>query len=102
MQIEIFDNDIEKFIKSLEKPVIAKVLRSIELLEYFGSELTMPHSRKIFRDVFELRIRGAQEIRILYIFYKNKIILLNGFIKKKNKIPKREIKKALDKSKRLE
>lgn len=32
MEIRIFDNQLEKFIQSLEKSTIAKVLRTIDLL----------------------------------------------------------------------
>ena len=54
----------------------------------------MPHSKKITGDLFELRIRGRQEIRILYTFYRSQIILLHGFIKKTPKIPPKELKIA--------
>jgi len=35
------------FIKGLESKLQAKALRSIELIEHFGSQLPMPHSRKL-------------------------------------------------------
>jgi len=96
MQIEIFNNDLEKFIQSLEKPTLAKTLRTIDLLEKFGYDLKFPHSKKIAKNLFELRVRGKQEIRILYTFHKSQIILLSGFIKKSQKIPQKEIHTALD------
>lgn len=91
MQVEIFDNSLEKFIEGLEKVTVAKVLRSIDLLEKFGFDLQMPHSKKIKSNLFELRVRGQQEVRIFYTFYRQKGILLHGFIKKSQKIPKKEI-----------
>lgn len=63
MEIRI-GHTIEKFIEFLEKPTIAKVLRTIDLLEDFGPQLGMPHSKKIEDGLFELRIRGKQEVRI--------------------------------------
>ena len=101
MEVKIFDKNLEKFIQSLGKASIAKVLRTIELLEYFGDKLTMPHSKKIAGKLYELRIRGQQEIRILYVFHKKEIVLLSGFMKKTGKTPRSEIQKALDKAKRL-
>ena len=101
MEIQIFDESLEKFIKSLEKPTVAKVLRTIDLLELFGARLGMPHAKRISAQLFELRIRGKQEVRILYTFYKNKIIFLHGFIKKSAKIPQKEINNAFAKLKRL-
>ena len=91
MKIQLFDKSIEQFILSLDKSTVAKTLRTIDLLEEFGHKLGMPHSKKIDKNLFELRIRGKQEVRIFYGFHKNSIILLHGFIKKSQKIPEREI-----------
>lgn len=97
MQIKIFDNSLEKFIETKEKPTIAKILRAIDLLEQFGRNLQMPHSKKIKKNLFELRIHGQQEIRIFYTFHRQQIILLHGFVKKSQKAPQKEIKIALQK-----
>ncbi len=94
MEIKIFDKSLEKFIRSLEKQTIAKVLRTTDLLEEFGYKLGSPHIKKISDNLFELRVQGKQEIRIFYIFSKNQIILLHGFVKKSQKTPKREIEIA--------
>lgn len=97
----IIDDSVEKFIILLKKETIAKVLRIIDLLELFGSKLSMPHSKKIIEDVYELRIRGRQEVRIFYIFREKTAILLHGFVKKSSKIPKKEIDAAISKARRL-
>ena len=102
MEIHIIDSSLEKFIKSLEKQTIAKVLHTIDLLEEFGPRLGLSHSKKVSARLFELRIRGKQEIRIFYTFHQPKIILLHGFIKKSQKIPQREIQTALQKLKQLD
>lgn len=102
MKIVIRDNSLEKFIQSLEKSTIAKILRIIDLLETFGPRLGMPHSKKIADSLFELRIRSTQEVRIFYCFHKASIVLLHGFIKKSNKIPKKEMRTALQKLKELD
>jgi len=98
MIVKLIDSSLEQFILSLDKSAIAKTLRTIELLETFGHNLKMPYSKKISKNLFELRIRGDQEVRILFTFYKNEAILLHGFIKKSQKIPSREIKTALKKN----
>jgi len=54
MRIQLFNISVEKFIQSLEKPTIAKVLRTIDLLEEFGPKLGMPYSKKIERNLLEL------------------------------------------------
>jgi phage-related protein len=100
MEIKVSLN-VEEFIDSLEKETIAKVVRVVELLEEFGRGLSMPHSKKIDNEIYELRIRGSQEVRIFYAFQKTNIVLLHGFIKKSDKIPQREINTAINKLKQL-
>jgi len=102
MEIRIFDESLEKFIKSLQKPTIAKLLRTIDLLEKFGQKLGLPHTKKISTRLFELRVPGKQEVRIFYSFHKSQIFLLHGFVKKSQKIPRREIRVALQKLKLLD
>ena len=89
------DIKVEEFIRSLEKLAIAKVVRTIDLLETFGNNLGMPHSKKVAEKLFELRISGRQEIRIFYTFHKGSACLLHGFIKKSRKTPQRELNNAL-------
>ena len=96
MKINI-DASVEKFIQGLEVDTIAKTLRTIDLLEKFGNQMGMPHSKKVTKNLFELRIRGKQEIRIFYCFYENCICLIHGFIKKSQKTPRKELQNALNK-----
>jgi len=102
MEIRIFDTSFKKLIKSLQKPTIAKVLRTIDLLEQFGQKLGPPHTKKISAHLFELRVSGKQEVRIFYSFHKSQILLLHGFVKKSQKIPQKEIKIARQKLKTLD
>ena len=94
MEISI-NKEVEGFIKSLEKQTIAKVLRTIDLLERFGSTLGLHHSKSLGQGLFELRIRGQQEVRIFYAFQHNSASLFCGFIKKSQQTPHREITKAM-------
>lgn len=50
MQINLLDSVLEKFIKTLEKPTIAKMVRTIELLEQFGNQLGMPTVKRSGKD----------------------------------------------------
>jgi len=101
MKIQFFDESVEQLILSLEKSTIAKTLRTIDLLEEFGYKLGMPHTKKLKKNLFELRVPGDQELRILYSFHKNSVVLLHSFIKKSQKIPKRELLTALQRLKAL-
>lgn len=93
MEIHI-TKEVQEFIVRLEESTIAKVLRTINLLEQFGSRLQLPHSKPIGQGLFELRIHGHQEIRIFYGYHQKGAILLHGFIKKSRLLPKKEIKAA--------
>jgi len=85
----------EEFVKSLNESTIAKVSHETDLLEKHGPRLSMPHSKKLTTDLYELRIRGRQEIRIIYSFIKNDIYLLHAFKKQKQQTPRKEIETAL-------
>ncbi|MFA6474952.1 MAG: type II toxin-antitoxin system RelE/ParE family toxin [Patescibacteria group bacterium] len=82
---------VEDFIQNLETSTMAKVSRTIDLLEKFQYSLGMPHSKRIGRNIFELRIRGKQEVRLVYTFKDDFIILFYGFIKKSNQINQRNL-----------
>lgn len=96
MQVRYLD-PLERFIGGLEQATIAKVMRSIDLLERFGHGLGMPHTRRIDRGLLELRIHGAQEVRIFYAIRQDAAVLLHGFVKKSQRIPARELATALQK-----
>lgn len=89
------DKPVEDFIKSLDGGSISKVTQTIDLLQIHGNLLRMPHSKKLTRDIFELRISGIENIRLLYAFgHDRTIYLLHGFKKKTQKTPPRDIKLA--------
>lgn len=85
---------VKKFVKSLEGKAIGKIAQILDLLKIHGPFLGMPYSKKLTKDINELRIRGKEEVRILYAFSKNNIYLLHAFKKKTQKTPKKEIKIA--------
>lgn len=84
------------FIEKLEHKMVAKLLRVIELLENNGPDVRQPYSRYLREEIFEIRVKqGNNIVRILYFFdIGGKIILTNGFVKKTEKTPKRELEKA--------
>ncbi|SRR5258708_28196150 len=89
------EKPVEEFIKSLESSTLLKVGNVIDLLEIHGNILRMPFSKKITKEIYELRIRGTEEIRIFYSFQSDRrIYLLHGFKKKSQKTPRKEIEIA--------
>ena len=87
---------VKDFIMSLSGKFQAKVLMEIDLLEEYGNELDGKYTKYITKGIYELRVRiSSNRVRILFFFYSDKkIILTNGFIKKTQKTPIREIETA--------
>lgn len=92
------DSPVKEFIDNLELTAQAKVRNTINLLKDFGTRLGSPHIKKLTgTKVWELRILGADSLRILYISVTGKtFLLLHGFKKKKDKTPPKEIRIAED------
>lgn len=85
-----------EFIQAQSTKMQAKILSEIELLEEYGNELDGRYTKHLDEGIFELRIKFASDItRILYFFHIGKrIILTNGFVKKTQKTPIKEIELA--------
>jgi phage-related protein len=81
---------VQEFLDSLEPKLLAKTLRTIDLLEANGPEIREPYSKYLESGIFELRTKQGSDItRVLYFFYVGKkVILTNGFIKKTQKTPR--------------
>ena len=90
------DSPVKEFIDGLEQRAQAKVYDAINLLSSFGIRLGSPHVKKVTgTEIWELRILGADSIRVLYIAIIGKtFLILHGFKKKKDKTPPKEIKTA--------
>lgn len=84
-------DDIYKFLLSQDEITVSKIISSLEMLKEFGEKLRPPKSKKIMKNVYELRILSNISVRIFYTFYMNDIWILHSFIKKSQKIPLKEI-----------
>jgi len=84
------------YIKRLRDKEEAKVSKYIEFLRVNKGYLDEPYSKHIKGKIRELRVDfGRNRHRVFYfIFIKKTIILLHAFLKKTNKTPTSEIKKA--------
>ena len=98
-QIELYEvgkrKIIDDFIDSLTDKTITKVFWMIDLLEKYGPEIGMPYIKRVTNNLFELRIRKQESVRFLFTLKNKTIWILNGFKKKRMKIPNKEIKIAL-------
>jgi len=91
--IDYYSEDVRLEIDALPVGIRASYARLTELLEEFGLELRMPHSRAMGGRLFELRPRGREGIARVFYCTKvgRKIIILHSFIKKTNETPRREL-----------
>lgn len=73
------------------------------LMLEFGSNLGMPHTKLIDEGLFELRVKGKEGIaRVFYCTRAGKrIVMLHVFIKKTQKTPKKELKLATRRMKKV-
>ena len=106
--VELYTSPTGKEIVSnlyLDLPKIqrSKVLKAISVLEEFGISREIPNLRKLSGTrLWEYRILGKDNIRIIIVsIIANKIMILNIFVKKKQKTPTKELKIAIQRYKTL-
>jgi phage-related protein len=83
---------VEEEIAAFGPKVLARILRTVDLLEEFGVELGGEYIAHIRGKIWELR---ASRYRVLYFaFTGRRFVLLRAFVKKTRKTPDKEIKIA--------
>ncbi len=92
------DCPVEEFLDSLQVNVRAKVVKWLELLEEKGPNLPRPYADILRNKIRELRVsHGNLEIRLLYFFWKDRIIIVtHGFLKKERQSDNSEIERAIN------
>lgn len=86
---------VEDYLDALTSQEAAKAARGLELLRTFGTQLGMPHVRPLRGSLYELRLRGQREHRIIYVaIVGQRFLLLHAFTKKTQQTPASEIATA--------
>lgn len=100
-EVEFYETEdgtepVKEFLKTLDDKLMAKMVKTIELLAVNGTDLREPYSKPLRNGIFEVRAKvGTDAARVLYFFViGKKIILTNGFVKKTQKTPAKEIETA--------
>lgn len=85
------ENPVKEFLDSIEKSQKAKVFRVFQTYQLYGTFL---HTKKLTgTPLWEIKITNT---RILYVVRdKKSILLLHGFIKKKQKTPQKDLDIAI-------
>lgn len=92
-RIIYYNERVKSAIDILPTGVRADFARLLQLLEEFGADLRLPHSRAMGGGLFELRPRGREGIaRVFYCMQMGQtIVILHSFIKKTPETPKHEL-----------
>ncbi len=88
------EKPVDLFIKQQQPQARAKIVHIIRLLQQYGNMLGMPHAKMFGSGLYELRIRGKEELRIVYCFKKQIIYLIHAFKKQTQKTPQKELETA--------
>ena len=86
---------VKEFIGRQNAVVKAKYAGMVDFLEEYGPFLSGKYTKKLRKDLYELRITGKEQVRVLYTVRKRNIVLLHAFKKKTRRTPLKEIKTAL-------
>lgn len=85
---------VREFIDKQPDEVQAEYVKIVEILEAEG-RLIEPFGKKLDRDLFEIRVRRGNQIRVLYFYFAEDMVIgVHGFVKKTQKTPPNEIKQA--------
>ncbi len=101
--IEYYSSDVERSILELPDGLLSRYLRLTDLMLEFGSNLGMPHTRSVEGGLLELRVKSTEGIARVFFCTKTgkRIIMLHVFIKKTQKIPKKDLKIAIKRMKEI-
>jgi len=85
-------------ILAMPPKIQARMIRLLEMIEMHGANLGEPHTKSIGAGLFEIRAKAKEGIgRGIFCHMDNEAVtVLHAFVKKDQKIPKKELKLALD------
>jgi|SRR3989344_3506045 len=94
MEVRYAHPDVGEFIQGLEERTQAKIDRLIGFLAQEGPMLGMPFTKKVGPRLFELRVLGTSNIRLLYTYKGTILWIVHAMSKKRDTIPSRDMKLA--------
>ena len=92
-KVTFFNLKVKEETLNFPDGILANLLHILEIIEKFGPNVGKPYTASMGQGLFEIRARGKEGIgRSMFCTLKGKeIIILNSFIKKTQKTPKKEI-----------
>ncbi len=95
-KINYYNESLEEAILALPDNLLARYLKFTDLMQRYGADLGMPHSKALGKGLFELRLKSKEGIaRVFYCTKVGKTIyMLHCFIKKTQHTPLKELNLA--------
>ncbi|PTB94573.1 type II toxin-antitoxin system RelE/ParE family toxin [Marinobacter sp. B9-2] len=94
-EIELYGK-VDQELAQMPPRIQARMIRLMELMEKHGANLGEPHTKSLGDELFEIRAKAKEGIgRRLFCYMQGKrIIILHVFVKKGQKIPKKDLELA--------
>ena len=94
--ITFFSEKVEAETLAFPPGILANFLHIAEMIAEYGPLLGVPYTKPLGEGLFEIRAKGKEGIgRSFFCTLKGKeVVILHSFIKKSQKIPKKEMKIA--------
>lgn len=95
-QLSYYNAKVAGQVEAWPVGIRAGFLRIAELMQMYGPDIGMPHTRAMGAGLFEVRARGREGIgRAFYCtLVGERIVILHTIVKKSEKTPARELAKA--------
>ncbi len=96
-EIIYYSEELQEEILNFPADIQARYIHLTDRMSIYGANLGMPHTKAMKDGLFELRLKSKEGIgRVFFCTLVNKrIVMLHSFIKKTNKTPSKELKKAI-------
>ncbi|MDC0598326.1 type II toxin-antitoxin system RelE/ParE family toxin [Gammaproteobacteria bacterium] len=102
--VSFFNSKVKEETLKFPIGILSNLLHILEIIEEFGPAVGKPYTTPMGNGLFEIRAKGKEGIgRSLFCIVKGKeVIILNSFIKKSQKTPRKELDKARKRIKDLQ
>jgi len=102
-KITFYSDKVEKETLAFPSGILANTIHIMEMIEEYGPNIGMPQTRNMGDGLYEIRAKGKEGIgrSFFAVVIEDEIVILNSFIKKSQKTPKKELDKARKRLKEL-
>lgn len=101
--IEFYNKDVYAACMKWPAGIKARLINIVRMMQKYGADLGMPHTKSLGNGLFEIRAKGKEGIGRAFFCYfgKEKAVILHSFIKKTQQIPKKELEIATQRMREL-